>query len=216
MVIPRAEYRFLGCPCLTWIFDICVAAQADLHLKASAIAKVFYGWKYSFPVEATKLGTMHLKYCLWESQEGVGTPLALLKLIVEMEDEGPGIKVLSHNSEYTKYAVNGFDEDLLEARKELIDFIRSAGSGKPLAQSLLAQGMIDADTGKLVQAKWDEPLPETVETSASSNPTPGDVVTKLMELGWAEPDAKQAVEAAQIPKNASMEDVIKAILKKSQ
>ncbi len=52
-VIPRAEYRFLGCPCLTWIFDICVAAQADLHLKASTITRVFYGWNVNNAIYLT-------------------------------------------------------------------------------------------------------------------------------------------------------------------
>ncbi len=215
IVIPRTEYQSLGCPCLTWHFDIYVAARVDLHLKASTVTREYYDWKYSFSLEATKLGTMYLGYCQWESEQGFSTPLALLRLIVSKDSEGPGIEILNQSSERIVYIIDGYEENFVELQKGFINYIRSTGSGQPLVEALLAQGLIDKDTAKLIGAKWDEPLPVTVKASAVSSPDLAAVTAKLMELGWAEPDVKYAVETATVPENTSTEDVIKTILQKS-
>ncbi len=215
VVVPRIEYQSLGCPCLTWHFDIYATASADLLLKESTIAREFNGWEYSASLKATKLGTMYLGYCLWDSQEGFSTPLALLRLMVSKDSEGPGIEVLNQDSEHTVYIVDGYEESFAEVRKGFVDYIRAVGSKQPLVQALLTQGLIDVDTAKLIEAKWDEPLPVTVKVTTASGPDLAAVTAKLMELGWAEPDAKQAVEALQIPGNAALDDIIKTILEKS-
>jgi hypothetical protein len=215
-VIPKAEYRFLGCPCLTWIFDICVAAQADLGLKASSMKKVFHGWEYPIQVPATKLGTMHLEYCLWESQEGVSTPLALLRLIVNKDTEEPGIKILTNNSERTEYEIDGYDEDFVEVRKGFIDFIRSSGNGQQLAHTLAENEIVDQDTADLLEAKWDLPLPLANDTGAGSKEgtgDEGDLVAALEAMGLKKAEIKEGIEAACLTLWMPLEEKIKSVLK---
>lgn len=215
LAIPKIKYELLGVPSLTWNFDIYVKAKVDLWLKESTITKEFEGFKYVSPIKAQKIGSFFLGYAYWDSEEGFSTPIALLALLVEGELEGLGIEVIEGDPSHTVYTVEGFDERYVEVHKDFRKFIRETAKEKPLAQALLDKGIIYEDTAKLVEAKWDQPLPVSGNMSDAAGSELESAVAKLVELGLTEAVAKKEVETTVFPKNATVDDIVKIILEKS-
>ncbi len=214
-VVPRVAYELDGTvPCLVWHFDIYVAAKVDLWLKESVITKDFHGQKYMAPVKAKSIGALFLGYENWDSEDGFTTPIRLLRLIAESNSEAPGIEVFIHEPSHTDYIVQGFD-DVVEVRKQFSQFVKNTAENHLLAQGLRGLGLLDEEGAKLVEEKWDEPLPITGKVKTEGPDLEG-AVSKLVELCWTEADAIKAVETTTFPNNATAEEIVGIILEKSQ
>ena len=211
LALPRGSYVDSGVPCIRWDFKILLLAQVYLRLTEKTFARQFQGYEYSTTVKAEEIGCLYLGPVEWGVQEGFAVPVSVLRLFATGALEAPGIKILSHDGVTTVYTVDGYDEDSVEVRTEFVNFIKSVSKNQ-LPQTMLSLGMVDDGTAKLLEAKWNVPLP----TSAIPPVTPGEaeVVDKLTQLGWSEDDAKKAVAKTPFPDGASTEEAVKTILAK--
>lgn len=221
LVIPKAEYQLIGVPCVVWHFNIYIAAKVDLWLKDPTITKEFHGWKYVAPIKTQKIGSFFLKARFWGSREGLETPVALLALLADGKLEAPGIEVEISYTGGSIYTVAGFKERRLEhyyigVQEEFRQFIEDIAKDQSLGQGLLAKGILGGETiAKLIEAKWGQPLPVSATASGAESLDMGSVVTKLVEIGWTEADAKKALETTAFPVNITAEEMLKIILEKS-
>lgn len=218
-VVPKAEYCLIGVPCLVWHFDIYVAAKVDLWLKEPTITKQFHGLKYVASIKTEKIGSFFLKAQCWDSQEGLKTPIALLVLLAEGKLEAPGITVEFTTSDPVSiiYTVTGFEESDVEyyfitVQEDFRQFIEDICKEQSLGQGLLARGIVGGETARLIEAKWNEPLPVNGKGGDSGGLDLESVVAKLVELGWTEADAKEAVATTTFPNNATTEEMVSIIL----
>jgi len=179
-VLPRAAYESADAPCLRWHFDGHVLVTAELELKTGVIRK-HRPEGYSVDVQAAgeKLGSIFFGPREWLILGSFTTPVALLRLLAKGELEGPGISVTQCWPPYMTFAIQGFDEEV-EVCDDFVRFIRDISKEKPLLQALVDRGLIDADTAKLAESKWDQPLPAGGSPCGSSPDLKG-AVAKLMD-----------------------------------
>ena len=210
--LPRCKYAHSGLPCVEWRFKRTLLVRVHLAVTPADFTRTFRGRAFRLSLPPEDLGCLYLEPVWWDDEEGFATPVALLRLLAAAELESPGITILSHDGVTTVYTIEGYDEDSVEVRTGFVKFIKAVSKNQPLPQALLFLGMVDDGTAKLLEAKWNMPLP----TSAIPPVAPGEaeVVDKLMEVGWSEDDAKKAVAGNAFPAGASTEDVVKTILAK--
>ena len=214
-VLPKAAYEIVAdIPCLTWYFDTHVLVRADLELKECVIRKRRPGYTVEVQAEGEKLGSLYVGPVKWLTPGCLATPIALLRLLSQGELEIPGITVIDRNPPFTNFVVQGLDEEV-EVCDGFRRFIRDIATEKPFYQALLDKEIIDMDTAKLVEAKFDEPLSVTGKVGVAEESDLGSVVTKLVELGWTEASAKKAAETTPFPNNATTEEIVSIILEKS-
>jgi len=215
-VLPTATYEVeAGIPSLAWYFESHILVTVNLELKKCVIRKRRPGgYTVEVQAEGEKLGTFYLGPVEWLTPGTFTTPIALLSLLAKGELEGLGITVTDCSPPFTTFAVQGLEEEV-EVSDDFRKFIQDIAKEKPLAQALLDKGVIEGDTGKLVEAKWDQPLPLNGKASDAGGADLESVVGKLVELGWTDADAKKAVENTTFPYGATIEDKVKIILAKS-
>ncbi len=214
-VLPEATYEVVDIPCVRLCFESHILITANLELKGCTIRKRRPGGHtVDVPAEGEKLGTLYLEADSWLTPGSFIIPIALLNLLASGELEAPGITVTEHSFPFTTFSVQGFEGDV-EIYDNFRSFIETIATKKPLVKVLLDMKIIDIDTAKLVEAKWEEPLPVTVKVTTGGGPAQEEVVAKLMELGWSEMEAKSAVGKMTIPVNVTTEDIVKTILEKS-
>ena len=154
-------------------------------------------------------------YQLWDTEQGFSTPIALLVLLSEDKLEGLGIEISSHKPSQTVYEVSGYTDGYVAIHKSFCKFIRDSAASRPLPQGLLDHGLLDQEGANLVELKWNHPLPVNSDITDAGGSDMEDVVSKLVELGWTEDNAKKAVEGTTLPNNAVVEDKVKIIIQKS-
>ena len=76
------------------------------------------------------------------------------------------------------------------------------------------RGIVCGETAKLLDAKWNEPLPVIGNGGNAVGLDLESVVAKLVELGWTEADAQKAVVTTTFPDNATTEEKVSIILEK--
>lgn len=214
--LPYAKYEVLGVPCLTWCFRTLVLVEVHLKLIETKFTREFHGYEYQMKVEAENLGSFCLGPVEWDHHEGFSVPVHLLALLAESELERPGIEIFIHDASHTVYTVEAFDDYFVELQKEFIGFIKTIGKDGALLQELRDKGLIDEDTGKLIEEKAKLPLPQSGGAEASAGQSiddDSDVFGALAAMGYKTAESKKAIEAAHLSPGMSLEEKVKGVLK---
>ncbi len=106
---------------------------------------------------------LYLEQPEWLTPGVFTTPIALLSLLTKGDLEASGIIVTEHGFPFTTFAIQGFEEEV-EVYEGFRIFIKDIAKDQPLAEVLLAKGLIDEDTAKLVEGKASLPLPQLLGT----------------------------------------------------
>jgi hypothetical protein len=212
VVLPHAEYKLLGIPCLVCHFKTVVMVKADLSTKDTDNMKGIGGYLYKQIVTAQNLGSFCFGPVRWNSGEGFATPVVLLHLLSKGQLEGKGIQVNERNSDSITFHVDGFDKDEVRLHDSFIRLIKDLSAKQPIVAALVAKGFIDNDTAILMEKNLDGQPSVEKKHNEELKPDPGKVVTKLTELGWTEADAQKAVSKVAFPPGASVDEILKLIL----
>ena len=211
-VIPNATYEVAGVPCLTWCFNTHLLVTADLELKECVIRKRRPGG-YTVKVqgEGEKLGTLYFGPVERLTPGSFTTPLVLLSLLANGELEGPGITVTECSSPFTTFAVQGFD-GAVEVCDDFRKFIKDIAKDKPLAEALVAKGLIGEDIAKLVEEKVKLPLPQVVGAGQTFNDD-SHVIAALEAMGYKNKEIKEAMEDVSFSPTTHLEEKVTSIVK---
>lgn len=211
LVLPRAVYEMVdSIPCLTWYSDTHLLVTADLELKKCVIKKRRPGYTVEVQGEGEKLGTLYLEQFEWLTPGSFTTPIALLSLLAKGELEAPGIEVTEHGFPFTTFAIQGFEEEV-EIYDDFRKYIGDIAKDKPLAETLLAKGLIDEDTAKLVEEKAKLPLPQMLGAGQTFSDD-SDVISALEAMGYKNKEIKEAMEDASLSPTTPLEEKVTAIL----
>ncbi len=211
-VLPYATYEVTGVPCLTWCFNTHLLVAADLELKECVIRKRCPGG-YTVKVqgEGEKLGTLYFGPVERLTPGSFTTPIALLSLLANGEREGPGITVTECSPPFTTFAVQGFD-GAVEVCDDFRKFIKDIAKDKPLAEALLAKGLIGEDIAKLVEEKVKLPLPQLFGAGQTFNDD-SHVIVALEAMGYKNEEIKEAMEDVSFPPTTPLEEKVTSIVK---
>ncbi len=212
-VFPEAVYELLsGIPCLTWYFETQVLVTADLELKECEIKKYYEpGYTVIEPAKGEKLGTTYLGPIEYDTSFNFITPIALLILLSTEDLELPGITVIDHGFQHTTYAIQGFDEEV-EVYDDFRKFIKDIAKDKPLAEALLAKGLIDGGTAKLLEEKATLPLPK-VPGAGLTFSDDSNVKAALEGMGYKNEDIEEAMEDVPLSPDMSLGEKVETVLK---
>ncbi|MBI2859865.1 MAG: RuvA C-terminal domain-containing protein [Chloroflexi bacterium] len=205
--LPKCKYSLMGVPSLAWEFKRTILVKAHLSARPQPFRRTFSGFDFSLTLTPEDLGDLWLGPVWWNSEDGFTTPLSLLEVLASDDLEAPGVTILSHDGQRTVYSVEGFDKGTVKIRATFAKFIKSLGKHVP--EALVSMGLIDQGTAKLTKSKT-KPAADT--KALTTNSTSAEAVSKLMELGMTEADAKDAVAHTHCPPQATTEDIVKAIL----
>lgn len=211
-VVPRAVYEVVdSIPCLTWYFDTYILVTASLELKKCVIRERHPYYTADVQGEGEKLGVLYLEQPEWLTPGIFTTPIALLSLLVKGDLEAPGITVIEHDYLSTTFVIQGFEEEV-EIYDDFRKYIGDIAKDKPLAEILLAKGLIDKDTAKLVEEKVKLPLPQVLGAGHTFSDD-SDVKTALEGMGYKNGDIEVAMEDAPLSLEMSLEEKVEAVLK---
>ncbi len=215
-VMPRASYEVeAGIPCLTWYFESHILVTASLELKKYVIRRRYpAGYAVEVQGEGEKLGVLYLEQPEWLTPGIFTTPIALLSLLAKGDLEAPGITVTEHDYLFTTFVIQGFEEEV-EIYDGFRKFIKDVGNKGPLAQGLLAMGLVDKVTANLVEEKGKLPLPPVSgsEASGKEGSDEVDLVAALEALGYKKEEIKKMVDATPLSPNMPLEEKVEAVLK---
>ena len=208
-VVPRAVYEVVdSIPCLTWYFDTHILVTASLELKKCVLIERHPYYTAEVEAEGEMLGVLYLEHSEWLTPGIFTTPIALLSLLAKGDLEAPGITVTEHDYFLTTFAVQGFEEEV-----EIYDGFREyIAKDKPLAEILLAKGLIDKDTAKLVEEKVKLPLPQVLGTGQAFSDD-SDVKGALEGMGYKNGDIDEAMGNAPLSPKMSLEEKVETVLK---
>jgi len=212
-VMPRAVYKGVNSiPCLTWYFETHLLVTANLELKKCVIRKRYpAGYTVEVQGEGEKLGVLYLEQPEWLTPGSFTTPIALLSLLAKGDLEAPGIAVTEHGFPSTTFAIQGFEEEV-EVYDDFRKFIKDIAKDKPLAEALLAKGLIDGDTAKLLEEKAALPLPK-VPGAGQTFSDNSDVIAVLESMGYKKEEIKGMLENAKLSPEMSLEEKVETVLK---
>lgn len=211
-VVPSAVYEVeSGIPCLTWYFYTHLLVTASLELKKCAIRERYSVGYMDVETEGEKLGVLYLEHPEWLTPGIFTTPIALLSLLAKGDLEAPGITVIEHDYLSTTFVIQGFEEEV-EIYDDFRKYIGDIAKDKPLAEILLAKGLIDKDTAKLVEEKVKLPLPQVLGAGHTFSDD-SDVKTALEGMGYKNGDIEVAMEDAPLSPEMSLEEKVEAVLK---
>jgi len=213
--LPYAKYELVGVPCLTWCFRVLVLAEAHLRMVEKTFTKEFQGYEYKMMVKAEELGYSYLRPVQWEDQqEGFTTPLSLLSILATGELEDDGIEVMEQNGSKIEHCIRGYDDDCTEINEQFRQFIIDVAKDKPLAQGLLASGVIDEVTAKLIDGKSKVTSPPLVGVQTNAKKiNDSEVVAALEAMGYKKAEIKVGMDATHLSLDMSLEEKVKAVLK---
>ncbi len=211
-VIPNAEYEvFDNTPCLTWYFDTHILVTASLELKKCVIREHHPYYTADVQGEGEKLGVLYLEHLEWLTPGTFTTPIALLSLLAKGDLEAPGITVTEHGYLFTTFAIQGFEEEV-EIYDGFRKYIKDISKDKPLAEALLAKGLIDEDTAKFVEKKAALPLPQLLGGGQPFSDD-SDVMSALEGMGYKNGDIDEAMGNAPLSPEMSLEEKVETVLK---
>lgn len=211
-VFPRTIYGLVsGIPCLTWYFDTHILVTASLELKKCVIRERHPGYTVEVQGEGEELGTIYLGPVDCDTDSSFTTPIALLSLLAKGDLEAPGISVIEQGFSVTTYAIQGFEEEV-EIYDDFRRFIKDIAKDQPLAEILLAKGLIDKDTAKLVEEKVKLPLPQ-VPGAGQPFSDNSNVKIALEGMGYKNGDIDEAMEDAPLFPEMSLEEKVEKVLK---
>ncbi|GAJ24752.1 unnamed protein product, partial [marine sediment metagenome] len=147
----------------------------------------------------------------WLTPGTFTTPIALLSLLAKGDLEAPGITVTEHGYLSTTFVIQGFEEEV-EIYDDFRKYIGDIAQDKPLAEILLAKGLIDKDTAKLVEGKASLPLPQVLGTGQTFSDD-SDVKTALEGMGYKNGDIEGAMEDAPLSPEMSLKEKMETVLK---
>lgn len=211
-VVPRAVYEVVdSIPCLTWYFDTHILVTASLELKKCVIRERRPYYTADVPGEGEKLGVLYLEQPEWLTPGTFTTSIALLSLLAKGDLEAPGITVTEHGYLFTTFAIQGFEEEV-EIYDGFRKYIGYIAKDKPLAETLLAKGLIDEDTAKLVEGKGSLLLPQVLGTGQTFSDD-SDVIAVLENMGYKKGEIKGMLETAKLSPEMSLEEKVEKVLK---
>jgi len=210
-VIPGAVYELVnGIPCLTWYFDTEVLVTVDLELKKCVIRERHPYYTADVPGEGEKLGTIYLGPFDWDTSGNYITPIALLTILAQEELESSGISISEHGFEHTTYAIQGFEEEVV-VDDDFRRFIKDIAKDQPFSEALLAKGLIDEDTAKLVEGKTALPLSQILGAGQTFSDD-SDVIAKLGVLGYKNEEIKEAMKDASLSPTMTLKEKVAVVL----
>ncbi len=215
-ILPNAKYEVLGVPCLVWYFNTLVLVEERLKLVETEFTREFRGYKYSYSLKAGDLGSFYLQPMHWDCQNGFTIPIALLAVLAKGELEGNGIEVVERSSPFTTFAIEGFEDEIIELHDDFRKFIKDIAKEQSLAQGLLAKGLIDKDTARLVAEKAALPLPQKTGAQASAGHSTvdnSDVTSALEAMGYKKKEIQEMIGNVELSPGMSAEEKIRAVLK---
>jgi len=211
-VVPRAVYEVVNSiPCLTWYFDTHILVTASLELKKCVLRERHPYYTAEVEAEGEKLGVLYFEQPEWLTPGTFTTPIALLSLLAKGDLEAPGITVTEHGYLLTTFAIQGFEEEV-EIYDDFRKYIGDIAKDKPLAEILLAKGLIDEDTAKLVEEKVKLPLPQVLGAGHTFSDD-SDVKAALEGMGYKNGDIEGAMEDAPLSPELSLKEKVGAVLK---
>ena len=222
VTLPTARYEVLSVPCLTWEFTTQLMVTLDLSVTGQPVHRSFHGIAHSVKLQPEHLGFYHLGPVEWDVQEGFSTPIALLVMLSAGKMEDTGIEVIAHDSPFTVYEVEGYDEGSVEVHDLFQKFITDVTKGKSLSQGLLATGVVDKITAGLLESKASIPLAKKESGKAGHNKDDSgngdggggdEVIQALVALGYKKTEVLQMVGKAQFEEGMSLEKKVQEALK---
>jgi hypothetical protein len=211
--LPEAKYEVLGVPCLTWSFLLKVLVKVHLRLVEKRFTNEFCGYQYDLMTVPEELGSFYLGPVDWVEREGFSTPIVVLSLLSDGKLESDGIEIVEHERSSTILHLRGYDDEFVEVKEHFRNFIVDLAKEKGLAQGLLAKGVIDGLTARLVEEKAKLSLPPVSGPEPSSEESTDDVISALEAMGYKKGEIKAAIKAAQFSPGMSLEEKVKAVLK---
>ena len=217
-VLPTAEYRLVGIPCLTWFFSIQLLVTVKLTIGKPS-SKLFRGILYSVSIPHETLDDLYIGPTEWDCHEGFTSPISLLEALSRGYMEAEGIRVLERDGSKTSFEIDGFDEDdTIEIDDRFCRFLIETAHGKALAEGLLAAGVVDETTTGLIEAKMGilpplkgEGQPQTEQAASDED----EVRTALKAFGYKKDEISQMITATKFPPGMSLEEKVQAALKSS-
>ena len=215
-MFPETFYELVsGIPCLTWYFDSEILVTVNLELKKCVIRKrCDPGYTVEVQGGGEKLGTIYLGPVDFDTSDSFTTPIVLLSLLAKGDLESPGITIIEQGFSSTTYTIQGFEKEVV-VDDNFRRFIKDIAKDKLLGEALLAKGLIEEDTAKLVEEKGKLPLPPVSgsETIGKEGADEGDLVTALGALGYKKEEIKKMVDATPLSPNMPLEEKVEAVLK---
>ena len=218
LTLPRARFELRGStPCLLWRFTIRVLATVEIRLTQTTFTREFRGYEYPIDVDAQGLGHCYVGPASWDRQEGFAVPLILLAALARGALEDAGVVLAGQDSSSMRFLVQGYDGEVAISTK-FFQFITDICKERPLAEGLLAAGVTDRITARIVQKKVIA-LPSPAAAGAPAGEASDDnreVEARLESMGYKETDVKKMIESLQVLPGMSIEDRIKEALKSTQ
>jgi len=215
-VLPTAEYVLAGIPCLIWFFSVQLLITVKLAIGKPS-SRLFRGIPHRISIPPKALGELYIGPFEWNYQEGFTSPITLLEALSQGEMEAEGIRVLGRDGSRTSFEIDGFDgDDAIEIDDRFRQFLIDTASGKPLAEGLLAAGIVDKPTASLIEAKMGTlpPLKGEVQPQTGQAASDEDEVRdKLQALGYKASEISQMIAATQFPPGMSLDEKLQAALK---
>ena len=211
-VVPVAVYEVVdSIPCLTWYFDTHILVTASFELKKCVLRERHPYYTAEVEAEGEKLGVLYFEQSEWLTPGTFTTPIVLLSLLAKGDLEAPGITVTEHGYLFTTFAIQGFEEEV-EIYDGFRKYIGYIAKDKPLAETLLAKGLIDEDTAKLVEEKAKLPLPQVLGAGQPFSDN-SDVKAALEGMGYKNGDIDEAMGNAPLSPEMSLEEKVETVLK---
>ncbi len=107
--------------------------------------------------------------------------------------------------------MQGFD-GAVEVCDDFRKFIKDIAKDKPLAEALLAKGLIGEDIAKLVEEKVKLPLPQLLGAGQTFNDD-SHVIAALEAMGYKNKEIKEAMEDISFPPTTPLEEKVTSIVK---
>lgn len=200
--LPYAVYCLEeGVPSLDFGFNLQLVVE--LEFKEVERAKdQFYGCEVRIKFDGETLGRSYLifepdpPYSYWQT-----IPISFVKSLLQGELLPDGAEVLSSGSGVTEYDMEDFQVTIPDNFADYMIEVNKKGG-------LAKLGIIEEKTASIL-----EHLPLKVYMTASSLEVEK-AVTKLVELGHTEVEAKQSISTMVLPSNITAEEIVALVLEK--
>jgi hypothetical protein len=217
LTLPRGRFELRGIPCLVWEFIVRVLATAQIRLAQTTFTREFRGYKYSTDVDGRELGHCYVGPESWSRQEGFAVPLVLLAALARGALEDEDVELTRQDSSSMRFLVQGYDGEVAITTR-FFEFIAHVCKDRPLAEGLLAAGVIDKITAGIVQRKVDAlspPATAGVPADEASDDN-SEVEAALEGMGYNKTEIAEMIRSAHLIPGMSREDKVSEALKFTQ